>query len=164
MILIRKYKLNVNLNKYKFEDIFLHKLAKFIGKFFKKKIEFQIINLKSIAFHADIFTELLKQKLKKKKINVIKMINFVLNKASLSEKSSGKERSKLTKNIDIDLLNNKYKNFNINYLVKDKNFDEILTILYNNIVLKKEYSFFKTIINNNIFNIDNFNLNYIKNF
>lgn len=103
LLLIRKYKLNLNFNKYKVEDIFLHKLAKLIMKFFNKKIEFHIINLKSIAFHTDIFTELLKQKLRKRRVNVRKMMNFIRHKASLYKVNSIKEKARYIKSVNFDL-------------------------------------------------------------
>ena len=54
LILLRRYKLKLNLNKYKFEEKLLYKLSKLISKFFNKKVEFHIINLKSIVFNTDI--------------------------------------------------------------------------------------------------------------
>jgi len=70
LALIRKYKLRYNVNKYKFEDIFLYKLGGFFYKFYNKKIEFRIINLRSIILNSDIFTEFLRLKLKRRKVHV----------------------------------------------------------------------------------------------
>src|SRR5208282_3377768 len=40
------YKLLLNLNKYKFEDIILLRLSPLISKLYNKKVEFNIVNLK----------------------------------------------------------------------------------------------------------------------
>jgi hypothetical protein len=64
LAIIRRYRLRLSLNKYKFEEIFLYRLSKLISKYYGKKVEFNIVNLKSIAFNGDIFTEILTKKLK----------------------------------------------------------------------------------------------------
>ena len=54
--------------KYKFEKTkFLPILTKLLNKFMNKKIEYNIINLKSIVYSPDIFTKAISLKLKKKK-------------------------------------------------------------------------------------------------
>ena len=61
--LIRKYKLRFSLNKYKFKNIFLNKLSKLISMYYNKKVEFNIVKLRSVVFNTDIFTDILKLKL-----------------------------------------------------------------------------------------------------
>lgn len=61
--IFRRYKLKLNLNKYKFEEKLLYKLSNIIGMFYNKKIEFNIINMRSIIFNSDIFTKILAHKL-----------------------------------------------------------------------------------------------------
>ena len=64
--LLRKYDLMYSLNQYKFNNqILLHKLSNIINKIIGKKIEYNIINLKSIAYNTDFFTQVLALKLKK---------------------------------------------------------------------------------------------------
>ena len=43
---IRRYRLRLSLNKNKFEERFLNKLSELISKYYGKKVEFNIINLK----------------------------------------------------------------------------------------------------------------------
>jgi len=69
LILIRRYKLRLNLNKYKFEEKFLYILSGLIKKLYKKKIEFNIISLKSIVFNSDILTNILTLKIRRRKKN-----------------------------------------------------------------------------------------------
>jgi len=141
LMFIRKYKLKLNLNKYKFEEIFLFKLSRLISKFYEdkdkfrstnlcRKIEFNIINLKSIVFNSDIFTQMLAIKLRNRKANVRRRMLFVLAKARLPEVNTIKERGRLTKSVDFNLLENKYKNLNISSIIgvnpNNKNLDEIL--------------------------------------
>jgi hypothetical protein len=150
-MLIRKYKFYFNLNKYKFEDIFLQKLGKLISKIYRKKIEFNIINLRSIGFNTDIFTDFLKNKLKKRRIKVLKTMDFILNKANILKVNGIKERARIIKNVNFDLLENKYKNLNLNSIITNEHhLDEVLKGLY--------YNSFNTFIKN----IDEYFYNIIR--
>jgi hypothetical protein len=61
---LRKYKLRLNLNQYKFEEKLLYKLSNIIGTYFyNKRVEFNIVNMKSIILNSDIFTKILAHKL-----------------------------------------------------------------------------------------------------
>jgi hypothetical protein len=137
-IFIRRFVLKLNLNRLKLEEKFLHKLAKLINKFYKKKIEFNIINLKSIILNTDLFTEVLTLKLKKQRINVLKMMNIILNKVNLSNSNKFLERTRGIKTINYYLLENKYKSLNINNILGFKgeasntNFNELFRKLFNN--------------------------------
>ena len=141
LLLLRRYKFRFNLNDYKFKDVFLHKLSLIIRKFYNKKVEFNIIKLRSIVFNTDIFTEILKLKLKKRRINVIKVMNFILSKVNLPTVNRIKERASLTKIIDLNLLENKYNNLSLNSIVNNNNnnLDKVLIELYNNSFGKKNY-------------------------
>src|ERR1700761_486324 len=63
LLILRRYKLKLNLNKYKFEEKLLYLLSNIIGKYYNKKVEFNIVNMKSIVLNSDIFTKLLAHKL-----------------------------------------------------------------------------------------------------
>ena len=80
---IRRYRLRLSLNKYKLEEQFLYKLSILISKYYSKKVEFNIVNLKSIAFNVDIFTEILTTKIKKEKSSSIFIMNDLLSKIVL---------------------------------------------------------------------------------
>jgi|SRR6187399_3262388 len=60
---LRKFKLRLNLNKYKFEEKLLYKLSNIIGLYFNKKVEFNIVNMKSLILNSDLFTKILSHKL-----------------------------------------------------------------------------------------------------
>jgi hypothetical protein len=147
LMLIKKYKNKLVINLYKFEEFLLSKLNTLIGKIFLKKIEFNIINLKSLVFNTDIFTRIatIKLKSKKRKINPLKIINIFFNKAKLPKVNRIKEKGRINKQVDKNLLDNRFKNLNLNYILKNKfkNLDEILFSLYNNNVYKTIFDLIK---------------------
>ncbi len=148
LLILRKYKLYLNLNKSKFEDIFLYKLGELINRFFNKKIEFNIINLHSIIFHADLFTELLKLKLKRRKrAKVMRAMRFVLNRVDLPRENLMK--GSMIKSVDFSLLENRYNNLHLAYLINKNNLYERLKESYNDVVLKKVRYYYNNIVVNN---------------
>jgi hypothetical protein len=93
--LLRKYDLLYSLNQYKFNNsIFLPVLSNILNKIIGKNIEYNIINLKSVAYNTDLFTNALALKLRKKRINYMKNMFSILNRAYLPNVNTIKERSK----------------------------------------------------------------------
>ncbi len=133
LILFRRLKLTFDLNKYKFEEMFLFKLSELISQFYNKKVEFNIVKLKSIILNPDLFTNLLSLKIKRKNANVLKMMKFFLNKAKLLKINKILEKSTPTKSVDFDLMENKYKNLHLQFMIKNHNLDEKLNEIYSNI-------------------------------
>jgi hypothetical protein len=115
--MIRKLKLKLTVNKYKFEEKFLFKLSTLISKFYGKKVEFNIVNLKSISYNSDIFTEILALKLKKEKSNPMAKINSLLAKAVLPHHNIFFGKVQLYKLTDLNLLENKYKNVSVSNIL-----------------------------------------------
>ena len=75
---IYEYKINI----FKFEEVyFLRKLNNLLVKILNKKIEYNIVNLKSLVFNTDIFTNALALKLRKRKFFVMRGINSIINRA-----------------------------------------------------------------------------------
>jgi hypothetical protein len=111
------------LNLYKFEEGFLSILANILGKFYKKKIEFNIVDLKSVVYNSDIFTKILGLKSKKKRISPVRNMKFLLKKVILPKINKVKEKNNLKKSVNMNLLENKYKNLHLNY-IKNNNLDE----------------------------------------
>ena len=71
------------ISKFKFEKTkFLPMLTKSLNKIFNKKIEYNIINLKSIIYSPDIFTKLLALKLRAKiiKLGYMQLMLYILGK------------------------------------------------------------------------------------
>lgn len=154
--LLRKYKLRLDLNKYKFEEKLLYKLKNFIIKYYKKKVEFNIVNIKSIVFQTDFFTEIISKLLKRKK-NIFFGMNNILNKAVLPEVNNIIERSRVKNSVNT--LYNKHKLVNLSFLFTAASAaSDVRAAPYNNLfeLLNKVYY---NVIYNIIYN-NNLNKNY----
>nr|QVV23907.1 ribosomal protein S3 [Trichoderma cornu-damae] len=129
---LRKYDLMYSLNQYKFNKLtFLPKLSNILNKIIGKKIEYNIINLKSIAYNTDLFTNALALKLKKKKMNYIKSMFSILNRAYLPKINTIKERTLVKGQKNIDLYLDKYKDLNIISNLNNINLDKLLNEIHN---------------------------------
>jgi hypothetical protein len=92
---LRKYDLLYSLNTHKFNKLkLLSKLSYLLQKIIGKKLEYTIINLKSIAYHPDIFTSLLGLKIKRDKFKPRRRIQYVLHKSKILKNNTIQERSK----------------------------------------------------------------------
>lgn len=151
LILIRRLKLKLNLNKYKFEEKFLYKLSKLISRFYNKKVVFNIVNLKYVMFNSDIFTEILSSKLIDFNAQPLKLMDILFNKAKLPDVNRIKERTRIIKTVNLDLISNKFRDININNIISvatsyslrnmnANNLDNILKDLYHNVVFNSEAS------------------------
>jgi hypothetical protein len=130
--LLRKYDLMYSLNQYKFNNLtFLPKLSNILNKIIGKKIEYNIINLKSIAYNTDLFTNALALKLKKKRMNYIKSMFSILNRAYLPKINTIKERTLVKGQKNIDLYLDKYKDLNIISNLNNINLDKLLNNIHN---------------------------------
>jgi len=132
--LLRKYKLRLNLNKYKFEEKLLYKLKNFIVKYYNKKVEFNIVNIRSVVFHSDFFTNILLSKLKDRSANILRTMDTILNKVVLPKVNRIIEKSFHIKGIDFKLLENKYLNTKISSILSDNNLSKFLNKLFYNVV------------------------------
>jgi hypothetical protein len=153
IILLRRYILKMSLNKYKFEKAFLNKLNLLLSNIYKKKVEFNLINLKSSILNSDIFTEILGLKLKDRKFNISKMINIVLNKVKLPKENTIKERTRILKSKDINNLEDNYRNIYLDYLLNKKNLlKDSLTSLINKLYFNRNHTLYNNYIRDFIFN------------
>jgi hypothetical protein len=136
LTIIRRYRLRISLNKYKFEDKLLYKLSQYVSKYYGKQVEFNIVNLKSIAHNADIFTQILTSKVKRERSNPIQNMNILLNKVQLPRTNRVVETSRLEKDVDKRFIGNLYKNLNISSILTNKNtpqdnLNQLLNGIYN---------------------------------
>jgi hypothetical protein len=147
---IKRLKFKLFLNNSKFEDKFLSKLSLLISKYYNKKVEFNIVNLNSIAYNTDIFTQILTLKLKREKTSPMKTISQLFSRIHLSKVNTIIERGRIQKQVDFELIENKYKYLNLNYITElekqDKGFykDNLNKLLYN--------LYYKTILNSSSLN------------
>lgn len=153
LIILQKYKLKLNINKYKFEEKFLYKLKNFVFKIYNKKVEFNIVNMKSIILNSDFITKLLAQKLKNKKANVLKIMNKILNKVVLPKTNNIIERSVTLKSINFNLLENKFRNSSLKRIFKKNSYSSFSSWInryYYNVILNQNYFKIHKIIFNSI--------------
>jgi hypothetical protein len=139
--LLRRYNLLYSLNQFKFNKlILLPKLSNLLSKIIGKKVEYNIVNLKSISYNTDLFTKILALKIKKIKQGHVRRMLAVINKAYLPKVNTIQERTKIQTWDNIDEFQNKYKDLNIlsNLVVsskeasaKNENISELLTTVYN---------------------------------
>lgn len=151
--LVRKYDLMHSLNEYKFNKFMLLPfLTNSLNKVLGKKIEYNIINLKSIAYNSDILTKTLILRLKKAKKNLLlqKNIDKSLNKAYLPIVNRIQEITFLKGEKNLDLYRNKYKDLKIISNLSDTNINKLLNQIHFN-SSKINYNN-KNQINNLIFN------------
>jgi len=149
LTLLRKYDLLYSLNQYKFnKQILLPKLSSLLNKTIGKKIEYNFINLKSIAYNTDIFTNVLALKLSKDFISHEADMLSVFNRAHLPRVNAIKERSLMNK--DNILFSNEYKDLNLisNLPVNHQNkFDELLNKIHHKTNLDNNKEIHNTIFN-----------------
>lgn len=133
LTIIRKYKFKLNLNKYKFEGKFLVTLSNILSKIYSKQIEFNIVNLKNIVFNTDLFTEISTKKIQKKNTRVTKIMHTMLNKAKLPRVDRIKEKGRIVKNVNYNLLENKYRTLDLKNILSGKlHLDKLLNNTYLN--------------------------------
>lgn len=138
LILFRRFKLKLSLNKYKFEEKFLYKLSKLISNFYNKKVEFNIINMKSIILNSDFFTQILSLKLKDRNVNIVRLMKIILNKVKFPKVNRVKEKSVIIKSVNMDLIDNKYKNLNLNSIMSNSiTLDNVFNNLYYNLMVEQ---------------------------
>lgn len=103
---IASCKLKLNLNKSKFEDDFILKLKQIIGKIYNKEVEFNIVNLKTLYFNSDIFTDVIATKLKNRKNNLLRVLKSSLYLVKLPAVNMLKEKYKTLEKFSLDHLKN----------------------------------------------------------
>jgi len=80
------YKQLLYINNAKFENSYLQGLICLIRKIYKKKVEFNIINLKYFFLNSDILTESLVLKLRKKKSkNILRYLKTLVKKVKIKK-------------------------------------------------------------------------------
>lgn len=151
LIILYKYNYLYFLNNFKFKEgdySFIPKLKSKLSIILNKKVELNIINLKSIAYSPDIFTKVLAKKLKKKNFNVVKSMITIINKGKILKRNS-LETGIFFKNRNLNLLENKYKDISLISSINN-NFNTLLKDIY---PTNKSYPTTSNNINDIIFDI-----------
>jgi hypothetical protein len=134
---IAYYKLLLSLNKSKFEEKMLSKIKPFISKLYKKEVEFNIINLKTLYLNSDIFTEIISLKMKNRNNKLLRILKSSLSMIKLPKVNKVKEQYK---KINIkELWINKANSLNINILNNNNYYKDNLNKLLFDIFHNSSY-------------------------
>src|SRR6187402_1744240 len=116
------YRLLLKINKLKFNNIFLSKLIYLVYKIYKKKVEFNIVNLKKMHLNSDIYTQIVTLKLRNKNNRLYRILKASLRKIKLPiiRKISEKEIKSNKNEFLVNRIRNKIISFMFKgYSVKD---------------------------------------------
>nr|YP_009750556.1 ribosomal protein S3 [Akanthomyces lecanii]QIJ60561.1 ribosomal protein S3 [Akanthomyces lecanii] len=131
LIFLRKYELLYSLNQLKFNKLtLLNKLSLLLNKILGKKIEYNIINLKSIIFNSDLFTQAITLKFQKRKsFNYKKNILSILGRVNFPY---FKDVVGSAYNESTNYILNKYKDGKIlSYVNNHQNLDNFINKIHN---------------------------------
>jgi hypothetical protein len=140
------YRTLLKLNNAKFNFFFIKKLTPLVHKIYNnnyklynnKKVEFNIVNLKTLYLNSDIFTQVITLKLKNRDNKLLKVLRSALYMVKLPKVNVIKERYHKT-NIK-EIWNNKVQNLKVD-------------LLLNKLSTSRIRKFNKDILNNMLFNI-----------
>lgn len=109
-------------NKSKFENTYLFGLSNLIAKFFQKKIEFNLVNLKYLYLNSDILSESISMKIKNRKNRLFRVLKAYLKMVKLPYLNKLREYGpdNLYSKSDKTLLFEKNKNLNTNCIFSFK--------------------------------------------
>jgi len=105
-------------------------LSKAISKYYGKKVEFNIVNLKSIAHNADIFTEILTSKIKKEGASPLHAMRDLLTKVKLPKVNRIIETGRIEKGVNDNLVENKFKNNSLSLILNKKFLSDLFPISF----------------------------------
>ena len=127
--LIKYYKTLLKLNKAKFHDFFLDRLKPLISNIYnKKKIHLNIVNLKTLYFNSDIFTQAIALKLKNRDNRLLRVLRSALYLIKLPKVNIIRER--YNKTITNRIWSNKVKNLNLNLISNYNDEDRVNNALF----------------------------------
>jgi Mitochondrial ribosomal protein (VAR1) len=119
---LTKYRLLLNLNKTKFNTIFLEKLKGLVSSIYNKGIRFNIVNLKKLHLNSDIFTQAVSLKLRNRDNKMYRVLKSSLRKLKLQNVSRAKRLKKgnFSKNLINQIRNDSINSMFTKNNVKDR--------------------------------------------
>lgn len=122
---IRKLKIYnklISYNKQKYRYSFLYKFIPLIENLYRKKVVFNIVNLKKIQFSSDIYTQIISMKLRNRDNKLHKVLKAFLEKVKLKFVKRNKnlipEKRQGIRALDSSIRDNNIKNNLISSMVK----------------------------------------------
>jgi hypothetical protein len=157
------YRLLLDLNKSKFEDKFLLILKPLISKIFNKEVEFNIINLKTMALDSNIFTQAIALKLKNRNNKLLRVLRRSLKMIVFPSRIILREGEKHSNTNSYELKHNITKLLHLGFYEKlddiFQKFDESKDNLNKILFLFNDFSTYNSISKQTLLNIT---LNTIK--
>jgi len=124
---IASCKLLLDLNKSKFEDKYLKELKALIGQIYDKRVEFNIVNLKTLYFNSDIFTQAVSMRIKNRKNSLLRVLKSSLYLVKLPTVNKIREKYGIVNKVSLDHLKNVHINSVINkYNTNKDTLDQLL--------------------------------------
>nr|YP_009827967.1 ribosomal protein S3 [Antarctomyces pellizariae]YP_010943469.1 ribosomal protein S3 [Antarctomyces psychrotrophicus]QIZ74881.1 ribosomal protein S3 [Antarctomyces pellizariae]WLS55498.1 ribosomal protein S3 [Antarctomyces psychrotrophicus] len=124
---IASCKLWLDLNKSKFEDNYLNRLKSLIGKIYGKKVEFNIVNLTTLYFNSDIFTQAVSMRIKNRKNSLLRVLKAALHLVKLPAVNKIRDKYGIADKVSLDHLKNVQINSVINkYNTNKDTLDQLL--------------------------------------
>jgi hypothetical protein len=122
-------KMNLALNRIKFEESFLIHLKDLVNKIYNKEVQFNIVQLKKLHLNSDIFTEAIALKLKNRENKLYRVLKSVLTRVKVKKINKNKEKNfKMNKN---NMFINSIINTRINSLFGNYQGDNLNKFLFN---------------------------------
>lgn len=103
---IASCKLWLDLNKSKFEDKYLKELKSLIGEVYDKKVEFNIVNLTTLYFNSDIFTQAISMRIKNRKNSLLRVLKAALHLVKLPAVNKIRDKYGIADKLSLDHLKN----------------------------------------------------------
>jgi len=157
------YRLLLDLNKSKFEDKFLLILKPLISKIYNKEVEFNIVNLKTMALDSNIFTQAIALKLKNRNNKLLRVLRRSLKMIVFPSRIILREGEKHSNTNSYELKHNITKLLHLGFYEKlddiFQKFDESKDNLNKILFLFNDFSTYNSISKQTLLNIT---LNTIK--
>jgi hypothetical protein len=143
---LKIYNKLISFNKQKYKYSFLYKFIPLIENLYRKKVVFNIVNLKKLHNSTDIYTQIISLKLKNRKNKLYRVLQTFLEKIDLRS---------VRRNIRITEHNNRKTKINH---IKNNLISSMISRMYNNRIYRSVY--YKNLLTIN----ENKNLMFERNF
>lgn len=131
LVLLRKYNFLHSLDLFKFNQFgFLSQLTNLLEKIIEKKLEYNIINLKSISYNADLFTDILALSVKKDRNKPLSKMYAIFHRAYLPSVNRIQERTRSFRSDKIDRFRDNYRDLKVTTHIDRHGLSKLLTNLY----------------------------------
>jgi hypothetical protein len=142
---LKIYNKLINFNKQKYKYSFLYKFIPLIENLYRKKVVFNIVNLKKLHNSSDIYTQILSLKLRNRKNKLYKVLKTFLEKIDIksARRDIGKTvynyRKNKTNHIKNNLIGSMMSKLYTNKLYRFIYYKKLLTLNENNDMFERNF-------------------------